>query len=124
MDKYTESMRATDEPHPYTPFVSGYHLMLTYEERMAFEWVGPRYTHGDDMMEVLFSCMTENQLWSAHEDLYINIPEHKAWEIKRLADQGNNLWDCFSDTLSSNSANSIVSPGLKAKMRAFCDSII
>ncbi len=92
-----------------------YALTLTKSERDAFDWVGYRYNSGD-IMRILRSCTAYyNQDDSIKEDdmedLNFLVPEHKAWEIKELAEQEEYSFPCFADEL-------------KAKMWEFCDKII
>lgn len=67
-----------------------YTLTLTHEERKAIDWVGHRYSNGDDFYHLLIlECDYDND-WDFDGDVEFRIPEHIAWEICKLE------WPCFS----------------------------
>lgn len=70
-----------------------YKLTLTKSHRSAFDWIGNRYAAGA-IATVLGDCTDED--WDSDEPITFNVPEHKAWEIKTLADDG---WPCFTPDL-------------------------
>lgn len=47
-----------------------YSLTLTGEERDAFDWVGNRYSTGDDVADILKSCIPEREddEWAGRRD--------------------------------------------------------
>ena len=81
-----------------------YQLTLTHGERRAIDWIGHRYSHGDDLYELLCDCEWGDDereidiLWDDKEDITFRMPEHKAWEIADLLH--NSLLDCFSAELT------------------------
>lgn len=92
-----------------------YRLMLTSQERKAFDWVGNRYSSsGDDVSTILLhDCKQEGEEkeWEGDEDITFLVPEHCAWDIRELADEEDNLFPCFADDL-------------RAKMLQFIASIV
>lgn len=88
-----------------------YKLLLTKEERSAFDWVGDRYSTGDHVSTVLCACMTDDKEWDDPGDILFLVPEYIAWEIKACSEEENDFWPCFNDTL-------------KGKMITFCDGIV
>lgn len=76
-----------------------YELTLTQDERAAFDWVGDRYSTGDNISSILIDCLGEEQSWGDSGDITFLVPEHKAWEIMELAEQEDSLFPCFSDEL-------------------------
>jgi hypothetical protein len=93
-----------------------YKLTLSLEERKAFDFVGYRYATGDDIAELLVSCIqpdeeSEMDFWSDNKDVIFIVPEHIAWKIEQLAAEEDYFWPLFSDSL-------------KAKMQQFVDSIV
>lgn len=88
-----------------------YTLTLTHDERMAFDWIGHRYTTGDDVSRLLLDCMPEDAEWDAEGDITFRIPGHVAWQINELSEQEDHYWPCFSDEL-------------KLKMILFCEGIV
>jgi len=77
-----------------------YTLTLTNEERRAIDWIGLRYPHGDELYSALceakWSCDTE---WDTDDSITFNIPEHVAWRIADIAEEGEHRWDCFGSEL-------------------------
>lgn len=83
-----------------------YKLTLTKPERMAIDWVGNRYSHGDDLRKILMSCETDapildedDDYWNLDVDITFNIVENEAWKIFHMGEESNYLWDCFDDDL-------------------------
>lgn len=73
-----------------------YSLTLTKSERDAIDWVGYRYRHGDELYKLLCECQwTPDDLdWDSELDITFSIPEHIAWTIGEIIDDG---LDCFAD---------------------------
>lgn len=92
-----------------------YTLTLTREERKTFDWVGHRYTNGNEMASLLSSCLFKpesgDDYWHGISTVTFQVPEHIAWEIRSLSETENNLWPSFG-------------PELKAKMQAFVEGIV
>ena len=94
-----------------------YELMLTYGERMAIDWIGDRYRHGTDLYFCLIGCKWKCQdynlvdPWGDVGDIVFKVPEHTAWRIRDIGEEGQYRWDCFS-------------PEFAQKMNDFCDKII
>lgn len=91
-----------------------YTLTLTAGERKAFDWVGNRYSHGHDLSKLIMKGQWERNDgwgWLGEGDIRFTIPEHIAWEIRDMAEEGDYLWDCFA-------------PELAAKMTDFCMNIV
>lgn len=86
-----------------------YTLVLTQDERKAFDWVGDRYNTG--RISDLIDACAPNSEWDTQGDIEYAIPEHIAWEIADLAAQDDNLWPCFAS-------------GLRWKMQSFTDAIV
>jgi hypothetical protein len=76
-----------------------YTLTLTKAERQAFDWVGDRYAAGA-IATVLTDCLELDDEWDQDGDIAFRIPEHKAWEIRNLADEEDCIWPCFPDFLA------------------------
>jgi hypothetical protein len=89
----------------------GYRLTLTASERRAFDWVGDRYSTGDEWSGLLCACMGPDDEWSADGDITFGIPEHVAWELRDLAEQEDFQFPCFARQLT-------------AKLLNFCESIV
>lgn len=88
-----------------------YTLTLTRAERNAFDWIGNRYSNGNDMSDYFSECLKEDESWDDDGDLVFNIPESIAWEIKELAENDDMLFPCFADAL-------------RIKMTQFVDNIV
>lgn len=71
-----------------------YTLTLTYSERQAIDWIGGRYRHGDELANLL-SELTNDE-WHGPEDIVFSVPEHVAWTISEIIDEG---LDCFAPEL-------------------------
>ena len=93
-----------------------YNLLLTGDERSAIDWIGNRYDHGDDLRGLLTECeMVADEIeseyieWSGDYDIEFFVPEHVAWAINEIIDNGN--LECFAYPLVSkllDFANSVV----------------
>jgi hypothetical protein len=88
-----------------------YSLILTAEERAAFDFVGHRYVTGTLMADLLIECMPPDREWTDRLDMRFDIPEHTAWEIADLAASEQDCWPLFARTLRN-------------KMQAFVDCIV
>jgi hypothetical protein len=75
-----------------------YQLILTAEERRAFDWVGDRFNAGQ-VASILTGHLPEDREWADEGDLTFDLPEHAAWEIQRLAEEEEFLWPCFGGNL-------------------------
>jgi len=78
-----------------------YNLLLTSDERSAIDWIGNRYDHGDDLKGLLTDCEmiadgveSEDIEWSGDYEIEFTVPEHVAWAINEIIDDGN--LECFS----------------------------
>ena len=93
-----------------------YNLLLTTDERSAIDWIGYRYDHGDNLKGLLTECEmiadeveSEDIEWSGDYDIEFTVPEHVAWAINEIIDNGN--FECFSIELVRkllDFANSVV----------------
>lgn len=89
-----------------------YQLILTHDERKAFDWVGDRYNADTVACLLRMNCsFTPDVDWDSDEDITYNIPKWVSWQIKELADEEDRLWPCFSDSL-------------RRKLNGFLDSIV
>ena len=91
-----------------------YTLTLTYGERRAVDWIGDRYRHGDELFKLLWSgCRhrPDNAEWQSRETITFEVPEHIAWVIGEMGEEGNYLWDCLASELSE-------------KLTEFCMNIV
>lgn len=97
-----------------------YQLILTASERQAIDWVGHRYSHGNKLYKLLWLksdanfvglSLELNDGWCDLCPIMFTIPEHIAWQIKKIGKECEFRWDCFADEL-------------KAKLNHFCDSIV
>ena len=102
-------MRRTN-PTPQTGVKTIYSLALTADERRAFDCVGARYNSGK-VADFLMDCIPEDREWGDDADITSMIPEHIAFEIKRLAQEEDHAWDCFA-------------PALAAKLNYPCWSVV
>ena len=87
-----------------------YTLILTADERRAFDWVGDRYNSGK-IADLLIGCLPEDREWGDDGDITFEIPEHVAWEIRELAEEEDFDWACFA-------------PSLSGKLNDFCSGIV
>ncbi len=92
-----------------------YHLTLTHAERRAIDWVGHRYSHGDNLYSLVWgqntSALPDDADWDDERDITFNLPEHVAWQINDIGEEDNFLWTCFARELSG-------------KLNTFCDRIV
>jgi len=96
-----------------------YQLTLTHDERMAIDWIGSRYSNGQDLKSLLCTCEYKGSYtsdsWNSEFTLVFWIPEHIAWEISENASQEDGdlpyNFPCFSQDLTE-------------KLLTFCEQII
>ena len=85
-------------------------LMLTREERDAIEWIGYRYSHGDDLFDALQNasgCILVDDMesawkaankdeaeWDGTYDIDYWMSQATALEVKAIID--GSLLDCFA----------------------------
>lgn len=89
-----------------------YKLTLSADDRSAIDWVGNRYSHGDDLFKAIMGGDSENKsdCWSESEgDITFILPEAIAWDVTDIIN-GSNL-DCFGEALCR-------------KLRSFADRIV
>jgi hypothetical protein len=77
-----------------------YKLTLTEQERAAFDWIGNRYSNGDDMSRVIAQYSTEGKEWDSKGTVTFDLAEHAAWEIKALAENDDESFPCFAESLT------------------------
>lgn len=90
-----------------------YQLTLTANERKAIDWIGNRYSHGNELYSILWGhCLQspDDACWDFEGEITFTVPEVAAWTIADIAEESEYRWDCFSEELA-------------AKMQAFVDSI-
>ena len=89
--------------------------MLTHDERIAIDWIGHRYFHGDKLYNLLMESIkfynTLENTWIDPITITYEIPEHIAWNIKDGIESENYELTCFNDKL-------------KNKLLKFIDEII
>lgn len=92
-----------------------YSLTLTSGERKAIDFVGHRYSCGDQFYEILFDCIPPDAEWDDDNDITFDIPEHKAWGINDIRESdmegGHSPWPMFSNDFAY-------------KMEDFCCQIV
>jgi len=99
-----------------------YTLTLTYGQRLAIDWVGHRYGHGNDLADILLESegwdttdYGELLGWDSRGDITFTLTEPQAWQIAEIRQEGmeggHSPWTCFDGELVG-------------KMEAFCDSIV
>jgi hypothetical protein len=90
-----------------------YKLRLSRDERLAFDFVGFRYCTGDQVANVLKSCLADDdeRWYGSLEDITISLPEPKAWEVFELSESEGGLWPLFGTDLV-------------AKLTALTDAIV
>jgi hypothetical protein len=85
-----------DEVRPPTP----YSITFTFEERKAIDWIGGRYSHGDDLAKLL-TCQgwqePKKDCWGEPVDITFHLTENQAWGIQEIVEQDSLA--CFSDEL-------------------------
>ena len=80
-----------------------YPLTLTLDEHKAIDWIGYRYSHGDDLHDLL--AITEwnhsdgdGKFWEDEGDITFDFQkEWMAWKAKELLEQDNMA--CFAPSL-------------------------
>lgn len=78
-----------------------YTLILTQGEREAFNWIGDRYSNGNDMRNVIKEYpVNPDDSWDSTGPVAFDLPEHAAWEIKRFAEEDDESFPCFSEELT------------------------
>jgi hypothetical protein len=75
-----------------------YPLLLTSEDRRAFDWVGDRY-NAAQVAAILMDHLPEDREWADESDITFEVLEHAAWEIQRLAEEENLEWPRFAADL-------------------------
>jgi hypothetical protein len=75
-----------------------YTLMLTADERRAFDWVGHRYISGK-VADLLIDLVPQDREWSDDGDISFDVPEAIAWQINEIAEQEGYSWACFAPDL-------------------------
>jgi hypothetical protein len=94
-----------------------YELTLTREERKAIDWIGHRYSNGDNLAKLLANLDqtpasgNPDDDWSCDTDITFHVPEHVAWTIAENAANEDGYWPCFA-------------PELAEKMQRFVDAIV
>lgn len=91
-----------------------YSLTLSKSERDAIDWVGGRYTNGENLYHLLWvhsDCSPSDADWDYDGHLTFDVPEHVAWQIRVNAESEDGFWPCFA-------------PELAQKMQQFVDSIV
>ena len=95
-----------------------YKLMLTSQERRAVDFIGYRYSNGEDLFAALWTECTaepEGEEWDSDSNITFDVPEHIAWRIAENAqlEDGDSeyTFPCFSGDLNE-------------KMQEFCWNII
>lgn len=79
-----------------------YQLTLNQSERKAIDWVGERYSTGNDLYKVLWACEnTAEESWDEKNDITFFTPENKAWEIMDIINEATNNLEtsipCYGD---------------------------
>lgn len=100
MPKSDNCMVALTESDRLHRLARPYSLTLTYGERSAFDWVGHRYSNGDAMSAVLCQYLPVDAEWSSKDDITFDLPEHAAWEIAELAQEDDDSFPCFAESLT------------------------
>jgi len=97
-----------------------YELTLTRQERDAIDWVGYRYSNGDDLYTLLCKCDYKSEhktssAWDSKSDITFLVPEYIAWEIAENAEKedGDYVYNfpCFAHALAN-------------KLRLFCENLV
>jgi hypothetical protein len=84
-----------------------YTLTLTLDERRALDWIGGRYRHGDELINILCESVWSRKPnpiihdddldWEGNHDITFSIPERLAWTIPDIVHQDGLA--CLSDEL-------------------------
>ena len=78
-----------------------YRLTLTSDERLAIDWIGYRYDHGDNLFLALMGALASPDVnWDFAGDITFICSESVAWAIREIGEACNYLWDCFSKELA------------------------
>lgn len=89
-----------------------YILTLTKAERDAIDFVGDRYVHGFQLRELLWQgCLSrwpDGCEWYHHGEVTFTLPEHVAWQVCEMVEQG---LDLFSEDFCS-------------KLHNFCEKVV
>lgn len=101
-----------------------YTLTLTRSERRAFDWIGNRYSNGDDMRAILIQCYATEIDWhDGEEDITFTITEPDAWALADLL-----AWEladpAYIDAVDGAAPWTCFAPELAGKMQKFVDGII
>lgn len=89
-----------------------YTLTLTRGERLAIDFVGGRYDHGDDLQRMLNSVHCEQAVthnWDDDVDFVYEFEEFEAWEFRDAYHESR--FDLFADSF-------------RRKLYAFMDAIV
>jgi len=98
-------------PATATPLAGyAYTLTLSLVEREAIDWVGHRYSHGNDLFDILMECHFEGD-WDAPYDITFHFPEYLAWRVLTVQEENEDRWDCLSTQMAG-------------KLRDFCFHIV
>lgn len=74
-----------------------YTLTLNQDDRRAIDWIGDRYSHGNDLKRVLVDeavTAVPDQVWESDLSITYHLPESKAWQVKEIVEDGN--LDCIN----------------------------
>ena len=100
--------------------IPAYKLTLSKQDREAIDWVGYRYSNGDELYTLLYKCdyISEHKTscaWDSKSDITFLIPEYIAWEIAENAEQedGDYVYNfpCFANEFAD-------------KLRLFCENLV
>lgn len=78
-------------------------LTLNKDDRAAIDWIGHRYSHGDELAEFLCDCLPQGHSYEDFNfsdiegDVQFDIPESEMEEYERLITEDSMA--CFSDEL-------------------------
>ena len=79
-----------------------YQLTLSKDERAEIDWIGSRYSNGNDLYIYLWLA-SENSPddvdWDSDVDITFTVPEHIAWGISEIYKDNEESWPCFSQEL-------------------------
>ena len=97
-----------------------YELTLSRDERKAIEWIGYRYSNGDDLFDLLCKCdyISEHKTsnaWDSESDITFLIPEYIAWEIAENAEKEDGDFVYNFPCFAYNFAH---------KLRLFCENLV
>ncbi len=88
-----------------------YQLTLTKSERSAINWIGYRYSHGDDLYKLLceakWSVIEEPDTleidWDYQGSITFTLNESLMWEVCDLLEDSH--YECFSGDLQTKFLN-------------------